>query len=160
MNPGDRNPRPPQAPHAQAAPAQRAPGQRARSQPASAQPAPSQAAPDPAAHFRRQARQVAVAWAALIALLLASLGSAFLPLGAWNAVLGLAIATLKTAIVLWWFMHLSHASALLRLMAAAGLFTLALLFGLTQVDYRTRVTEPASMQPPQQLRDANHGAAR
>ena len=50
--------------------------------------------------------------------------------------------------------------ALLRLVAAAGLFSLALLFGLTQVDYRTRVTEPAPMEVPQQLRDANHGAAR
>ena len=31
---------------------------------------------------------------------------------------------------------------------------------LTQVDYRTRVTEPALMQPPQQLRNADHGATR
>jgi cytochrome c oxidase subunit 4 len=106
-----------------------------------------------AAHFRRQGRNIFIAWAVLIALLLTSVASAFVPLGAWNAALGLAIATLKTAIVLWWFMHLSRAGALLRTVAAAGLFTLLVLFGLSELDDLTRPEAPAVMQPARQVGD-------
>ncbi len=96
-------------------------------------------------------RRVLLAWAALIALLLASLGSAFVPLGAGNAPLGLGIAVAKTAIVGWLFMRLRRAGALIRVVAACGLATLALLAALSGVDYATRVDEPAPMQTPLQL---------
>jgi caa(3)-type oxidase subunit IV len=109
--------------------------------------------------FRHPARQVLLAWLALLALMLCSLGSAYLPLGRWNAVIGLAIATLKSALVVWLFMRLGRGGPLLRIVAAAGLFTLALLLGLTQVDFSTRVTEPAAMQPPQLIRPLEHGGA-
>jgi cytochrome c oxidase subunit IV len=98
--------------------------------------------------FRRRARHVLVAWLALIALMLTSLGSAYLRLGPWNPVAGLVI---KSSIVLWLFMGLVRAGALLRIVAAAGIAMLALLFGLSGVDYATRVRDLAVMQPPQQL---------
>jgi cytochrome c oxidase subunit IV len=101
--------------------------------------------------FRRRARHVLVAWLALIALMLTSLGSAYLRLGPWNPVAGLVIAAIKSSIVLWLFMGLVRAGALLRIVAAAGIAMLALLFGLSGVDYATRVRDPAAMQPPQQL---------
>jgi cytochrome c oxidase subunit IV len=101
--------------------------------------------------FRRRARHVLVAWLALIALMLTSLGSAYLRLGPWNPVAGLVIAAIKSSIVLWLFMGLVRAGALLRIVAAAGVAMLALLFGLSGVDYATRVRDPAAMQPPQQL---------
>lgn len=107
---------------------------------------------DDGVRFRHRVRVVIAAWAALLALLLASAGSAFVPLGAWNAAIGLGIAALKSAIVLVVFMHLGRASAMARIAAAAGLFTLALLVGLGGLDYATRVVEPAAMQQPQQLR--------
>lgn len=109
--------------------------------------------------FRRRARQVLLAWLALLALMLCSLGSAYLPLGPWNAAVGLAVATLKSAIVVGLFMQLARAGTLVRIVAAAGLFTLALLLGLSQVDFGTRVTEPAPMQPPQLIRPLEHGGA-
>jgi cytochrome c oxidase subunit IV len=99
--------------------------------------------------FRRRARHVLVAWLALIALMLTSLGSAYLRLGPWNPVAGLVIAAIKSSIVMWLFMGLVRAGALLRIVAAAGVAMLALLFGLSGVDYATRVRDPAVMQPPQ-----------
>lgn len=114
---------------------------------------------DSTAAFSRRARHVLVVWIALIALMLTSLGSAYLPLGPWNAVAGLAIAAIKSGIVLWLFMHLARATVLLRIVAATGLATLALLFALTEVDYGTRSTEPATMQQPQQLRPLRQGGS-
>ena len=96
-------------------------------------------------------RRIALAWAALVALLLASLGSAFVPLGPWNPASGSAIAVAKTAIVGWLYMRLRHAGALVRIVAGCGFAGLALLAGLSGVDYATRVEEPAAMQQPKQV---------
>jgi len=96
-------------------------------------------------------RVAGLAWLALLALMLASLGSAYLKLGPWNMVAGLAIATLKAAIVAWLFMRLREAGALVRLVACTGVAVGGLLFGLSGVDYATRVVTPAPVQRPQQL---------
>lgn len=101
--------------------------------------------------FAREARRLLLAWLALITLLLSSLGSAYLSLGAFNPVLSIGIALFKSAIVVWLFMQMKKASALVRLAAASGLAMLTLLAGLTGVDYATRASTPAVMQPPQQL---------
>ncbi len=108
---------------------------------------------------RRRGRTVLLAWLALLALMLASLGSAYLPLGRWNVVVGLVIATGKSAIVVWWFMRLADAGALARIAAAAALFMLATQACLSGVDYATRFVEPAAMQQPQQLRPLRQGGA-
>jgi len=102
--------------------------------------------------LRHHARRLLFAWLALMALMLLSLGSAHMPLGSWNVAIGLAIAALKAAIVAALFMELLAAEALLRIVAAAGLFTLALLVGLSGLDFATRASGAAAMQPPQQLR--------
>ena len=102
--------------------------------------------------FARERRRVLAAWIVLIVLMLASLASAHLALGPWNAVAGLVIATIKAAIVLWLFMRLRSASALVRIVAAAGFAIWLLLIGLSGVDYATRPDEPAQWQSPQQLR--------
>jgi cytochrome c oxidase subunit 4 len=112
-----------------------------------------------AQRFAQRGRRVLVAWIALIALMLTSLGSAYVPLGPWNAAIGLVIAAIKSAIVLWWFMRLSRAGALLRIIAAVGLFMLALMWGLSGVDFATRDMQRATMQPPQQLRPLRQGGA-
>jgi cytochrome c oxidase subunit 4 len=109
--------------------------------------------------FGRHARRILFAWLALIALMLGSLASAHLRLGPWNVVIGLGVAALKSAIVLTLYMHLLRGGTLLRIVAGAGLFTLALLFGLTEVDYGTRVTEPTTMQQPQLVRPLRQGGA-
>jgi cytochrome c oxidase subunit 4 len=101
-----------------------------------------------------RARRLVLAWVALLALMLASLGSAYLHLGVGNAAASLGIAAIKTAIVAWWFMELRLASATLRTVALAGLFMLGLLATLSGVDYATRLVDPAAMQAPQQLQPA------
>ena len=101
--------------------------------------------------FARTARTIGVAWLALLALMLASLGSAYLKLGAWNMVSGLAIATIKGALVAWLFMRLREAGALIRLAAVVGLGVWFILVALSGVDYETRSRTPAAVQRPQQL---------
>ena len=59
-------------------------------------------------------------------------------MGAWNNVANMAISCIKALLVAIFFMHLRHAGALLRLIAAASLLWLALLFGLSSTDYATR----------------------
>jgi len=100
--------------------------------------------------FTRHARHLLLAWIALIALMLASLGSAYLSLGIGNAVAGLVIAIIKSAIVIALFMRLAGASAVVRIVAATALATWLLLPALSGVDYATRRAEPAAYQAPEQ----------
>lgn len=101
--------------------------------------------------FAREARTLGFAWIALIALMLSSLGSAYLRLGAFNAIAGPLIAAVKTGIVAWVFMRLRGAGPLLRLAALTGLAVFAIQLTLTGVDYATRVLTPTEVQRPQQL---------
>jgi cytochrome c oxidase subunit 4 len=114
---------------------------------------------DEAAAFRRTLRRLLAAWLALIGLMLTSLGSAYLPLGGLNVVAGLAIAALKAGIVVWLFMRLGSAGTMARIAAAVGFATWGLLVALSGVDYATRITDPAPMQPPQLLRPLQHGGS-
>jgi cytochrome c oxidase subunit 4 len=100
------------------------------------------------AQFKRHTRHLALAWAALIALMLASLGSAYLALGAGNAIAGLVIAAVKAGLVVIVFMRLGHAAPAVRLAAAAALATWLLLAGLSGVDYATRPNDAAVYQQP------------
>jgi cytochrome c oxidase subunit 4 len=101
--------------------------------------------------FATEARGLALAWLALLTLMMLSLGSAYLRLGSGNIVASLLIASIKTAIVAWWFMHLRVESATLRTTALVALFMLALLSSLSGVDYSTRRADPAAVQAPQQI---------
>ncbi len=102
--------------------------------------------------FRRTGRTLGIAWLALLALMLASLGSAYLKLGPWNMVAGLVIAAIKAAIVAWLFMRLRESGPLIRLVAVVGLGVWFILLALSGVDYGTRHLTPAAAQSPQQLR--------
>ena len=95
-------------------------------------------------------KRVAFCWVALIALMFASLGSAYLSLGPWNAVIGLAIAGLKAALVVAVFMRLARGPALLRLVGAVALAMWLVLIALSGVDYATRPGDPAPVQPARQ----------
>ena len=99
----------------------------------------------------RRTRTIAAAWLALLALMLASLGSAYLKLGPWNMVAGLVIAAVKSAIVAWLFMRLREAGPLIRLVAIVGLGVWLILLVLSGVDYETRHVAPAAVQQPRQL---------
>jgi cytochrome c oxidase subunit 4 len=77
-------------------------------------------------------------WVALMALLALTTASAFLPLGALNAVVNFAIAAVKAALVLVFFMHVARGDAAVRVAAAAGLLWLGFLFGLSFLDILAR----------------------
>ena len=83
-------------------------------------------------------RSYLLVWAGLVLLVLATVGSAYMPMGALNTVANYAIATVKALLVMAFFMHLRRAGALQRIFAAAGFFWLALLLGLMLTDLLVR----------------------
>lgn len=101
--------------------------------------------------MRKQDKSFVIVWVALLVLLAATAGSAFLRLGAWNSVLNLVIAAAKAALVLLFFMRLRASHVLVRLAAVTGVATLAILFALSGSDYATRRPAPAPWQAPAQI---------
>lgn len=77
-------------------------------------------------------------YAALIALLAITAGSSRVNLGAANLMINLAIAGIKTLLILFIFMQLRLGPALDRLVAAVICLWLAILYLLTLADYATR----------------------
>ena len=78
-------------------------------------------------------------WAALLVLLVASLALAYVPLGAWNLPVGLAIAAVKAALVGFFFMTLRRAPALVLLVVGAAALYVGVMFALTFNDLFTRI---------------------
>jgi cytochrome c oxidase subunit 4 len=84
-------------------------------------------------------RRNGLVWMTLLILLGLTLAAAYRPLDGLNAIIGLAIAALKAALVGFFFMGLKRSDPLIRLAAAAGFFWLIILFALTLSDVLTRV---------------------
>lgn len=76
-------------------------------------------------------------WVVLLALLAATAASTFLPLGIWNSVVNVLIATIKALLIAKVYMQLR--GTLLRVAAVAPLFLLAVLIALSTSDYSTRL---------------------
>jgi len=87
-------------------------------------------------------------WIALMAFLGLTLASSYIPMGPWNTVANMAISCGKALLIAWFFMHLVHAGALLRIAAITALVFLAVLFGLSWTDYATRTLSPAAWMAP------------
>jgi cytochrome c oxidase subunit 4 len=79
-------------------------------------------------------------WLVVIALLGASLGSAYIPMGRFNSIVCVTIAFIQALLVWTFFMRLRWSGVLVRLIAAAGVLWLLLLLGLSLTDYLTRNT--------------------
>jgi len=77
-------------------------------------------------------------WAALLALLLLTLGSAYLRLGWANGAINVAIAAIKALLVMLFFMRLRASRPVLRLAAGAGFVWLLILGGLALADFLSR----------------------
>jgi cytochrome c oxidase subunit 4 len=77
-------------------------------------------------------------FAALLGLLLATVVVAELDLGQWSFFAAMLIATVKALLIMLYFMHVRYSRPLIWLVAGAGFFWLAILFGLTLSDYWTR----------------------
>ena len=94
-------------------------------------------------------RAVFACWVALMVLLALTTGLAFVPLGTANLFVSLAVAVVKAALVLYFFMELRASSGLVRVFALAGFFWLLIMIGLTGADYIHRTDQRA---PIDQLR--------
>lgn len=79
-----------------------------------------------------------VTWIALCALLATTCTLAFVPLGAGNLPLSLAIAAVKASLVGVIFMRLFEPNPINRFAAAAGLIWIFVMFLLIFADYLTR----------------------
>jgi cytochrome c oxidase subunit 4 len=68
----------------------------------------------------------------------------YIDIGPWNIVVALLIAGTKTALVVYFFMHVRFDDSLTRLFVGAGFFWLLILIFMTLSDYFSRNWAPAS----------------
>jgi len=80
-----------------------------------------------------------VVFAALMVLLVLTVLAAKVDLGPWNIIIAMTIAVVKAAMVVLYFMHVRYSSDLVKFVAGATFFWLAILFTLTMSDYFTRI---------------------
>jgi cytochrome c oxidase subunit 4 len=67
-----------------------------------------------------------------------TVGAAYIPFGAFNPVIALAIACFKATIVILFFMHAAYQSRLIKMTIGAGFFVFLVLIAMTMTDYISR----------------------
>jgi cytochrome c oxidase subunit 4 len=77
-------------------------------------------------------------FAALMALLGATVIIAYIHLGKLNVIAALTIAFIKATLIILYFMHVRYSSRLLWIFVGAGFFWLLILFALSFSDFLTR----------------------
>jgi cytochrome c oxidase subunit 4 len=77
-------------------------------------------------------------YAALMVLLVATVGAAFIDLGWFNFTLTMIIAVAKALMILLIFMHVRYSERLIWVFSGAGFLWLGLLIALSLNDYFTR----------------------
>lgn len=85
-------------------------------------------------------------WAGLLALLVATIALAYVPLGPIHIVVSIGIAFAKAILIVLFFMHVKYKGRLTIVFVCAGLFWLAILFSLALGDYMTRSWLPHPTQ--------------
>ena len=75
---------------------------------------------------------------ALMVLTAVTVGAAYVDLAALNFPVAMLIASFKATLVVWFFMHVKYQSHLTKLTVATGLFFLAILLGMSLIDYVSR----------------------
>ncbi len=85
---------------------------------------------------------------ALMVLTALTVFAAFVNLGVFNFPVALAIAVIKSTLVILFFMHVKYSSRLTKLVVVTSLFFLVILLGETFMDYASRGMMP--MLPPLQ----------
>jgi cytochrome c oxidase subunit 4 len=80
---------------------------------------------------------------ALMVLTALTVFAAFVNLGVFNFPVALAIAVIKSTLVILFFMHVKYSSRLTKLVVVTSLFFLVILLGETFMDYASR-----GMMPP------------
>jgi cytochrome c oxidase subunit IV len=77
-------------------------------------------------------------FAALMILTGVTVAAAYVNLGQFNFSVAIGIAGFKASLVIWYFMHVKYQSYLTKLTLATGLFFLAILLGMSLIDYVSR----------------------
>ena len=75
---------------------------------------------------------------ALMVLTGVTVGAAYVDLGRFNFAVAMLIAGFKASLVVWYFMHVKYQSHLTKLTVATGLFFLAILLGMSLIDFVSR----------------------
>jgi cytochrome c oxidase subunit 4 len=86
-------------------------------------------------------------YAALLVLLVVTVGIAQVELGAWNFKVAITVATIKALLILLFFMQVRYSPPLIWIVAGAGFFWLGILLCLTLSDYWTRQESPYAEAP-------------
>ena len=68
----------------------------------------------------------------------ATVGVAYVPLGAWNPLAALTIAFAKVTLIVLFFMHVRYSPKLTWIVVSAGLVWLSILLAFVYSDYATR----------------------
>jgi cytochrome c oxidase subunit IV len=89
-------------------------------------------------HATSQRNTYFLVFGALLVLTLVTAGVAFINLGPLNTPVAVAIAMIKAALVMTYFMHLRHSTFLARVFAGAGVLWLLHFIIFTLSDYLTR----------------------
>jgi cytochrome c oxidase subunit 4 len=77
-------------------------------------------------------------FAALMILTGVTVGAAYVDLGQLNFSVAILIAGIKASLVVWYFMHVKYQSHMTKLTVGTGLFFLAILLGMSLIDYVSR----------------------
>lgn len=83
-------------------------------------------------------RVYSIVFTALLVLLALTVETARHDLGRWNFAVAASIAALKAFLIALYFMHVRDSTPLIKLVVAAGLLWLSILFSLSLADYWTR----------------------
>jgi cytochrome c oxidase subunit 4 len=75
---------------------------------------------------------------ALMILTGVTVAAAYVDLGQFNFPVAMLIAGFKASLVVWYFMHVKYQSHMTKLTVATGLFFLAILLGMSLIDYVSR----------------------
>ena len=81
-------------------------------------------------------------FAALMGLLALTVGIAYINLGPLNLPISMLIAAVKAALIVLFFMHVRYSHRLTWVFAGASLLWLAILLGITLIDFHTRLWLP------------------
>ena len=89
-------------------------------------------------HKSSEVRLYCVVFVALLLLVALTVEAARHDLGRWNFAVAAAIAAAKAFLIGLYFMGVRHSTPLIKLVVAAGLLWMAILFSLSLADYWTR----------------------
>ena len=89
-------------------------------------------------HHVESATLYVIIWAALIGLTVLTTAVAFVNLGFFSVVVALGIATCKMLLVVLFFMHARHSSALTKLSLLGAVLWLIILLGMISIDFVSR----------------------